>query len=163
MSVVLDDLLSRKVYDRLREEARRLNVSVEELVVDIILKTLNISLDPNDRVEFYLRLCEKFLSEAEEFLARGDYVQASEKGWGAATQIVKALAVKEGRELRSHGELHKEVVKIIKELGDDELRHLWQSAISLHQNFYEGWLPKEMIEKDVEDIKKFVEKLRKYL
>jgi uncharacterized protein (UPF0332 family) len=163
MSVVLNDLLSKKVYDRLREEARRLNISIEELVVDVVLKTLNISLDPDDMVEFHLRLCEKFLSEAEEFLARGDYVQASEKGWGAAAQIVKALAVKEGRELRSHGELHKEVVKIIKELGDDELRHLWQSAISLHQNFYEGWLPKEMIEKDVEDIKKFVEKLRKYL
>jgi len=163
MSVVLNDLLSKKVYDRLREEARRLNVSIEELVVDAVLKTLNISLDPNDMVEFHLRLCEKFLSEAEEFLARGDYVQASEKGWGAAAQIVKALAAKEGRELRSHGELHKEVVKIIKELGDDELRHLWQSAISLHQNFYEGWLPKELVEKNIEDIKKFVEKLRKYL
>jgi len=36
MSVVLNNLLSRKVYDRLREEARRLNVSIEELVVDII-------------------------------------------------------------------------------------------------------------------------------
>ena len=163
MSVVLNDLLSKKVYDRLREEARRLNVSIEELVVDIISKTLNISLDPNDRVEFHLRLCEKFLSEAEEFLRRGDYLQASEEGWGAAAQIVKALAAKEGRELRSHGELHKEVVKIIKELGDDELRHLWQSAISLHQNFYEGWLPKELVEKDVEDIRKLVEKLRKHL
>ena len=163
MSVVLNDLLSRKVYDRLREEARRLNISIEELVVDAVLKTLNISLDPNDMVEFHLRLSEKFLSEAEEFLRRGDYLQASEKGWGAATQIVKALAAKEGRELRSHGELHKEVVKIIKELGDDELRHLWQSAISLHQNFYEGWLPKELVEKDVEDIRKLVEKLRKHL
>jgi len=163
MSVVLNNLLSRKVYDRLREEARRLNVSIEELVVDIISKTLNISLDPTDMVEFHLRLCEKFLAEAEEFLRRGDYLQASEKGWGAAAQIVKALAAKEGRELRSHGELHKEVVKIIKELGDDELRHLWQSAISLHQNFYEGWLPKELVEKDIEDIKKLVEKLRKHL
>ena len=39
MSVVLNDLLSRKVYDRLREEARRLNISIEELVVDVVLKT----------------------------------------------------------------------------------------------------------------------------
>jgi hypothetical protein len=87
----------------LRREAEKLNISIEELVVDAVLKTLNISLDPDDMVEFHLRLCEKFLSEAEEFLARGDYVQASEKGWGAATQIVKALAAKEGRELRIYG------------------------------------------------------------
>jgi uncharacterized protein (UPF0332 family) len=147
----------------LREEARRLNVSIKELIVDTVLKTLNISLDPDDRVEFHLRLSEKFLNEAEEFLARGDYLQASEKGWDATAQIVKALAAKEGRELRSHGELHKEVVKIIKELGDDELRHLWQSAISLHQNFYEELLPKELVEKDIEDIRKLVEKLRKHL
>jgi hypothetical protein len=40
MSVVLNDLLSKKIYDRLREEARRLNISVEELVVDAVLKPL---------------------------------------------------------------------------------------------------------------------------
>jgi hypothetical protein len=73
-------ILSKKLEERLRREAEELNISIDELIVDIFLKTLNISLDPNDRVEFYLRLCEKFLSEAEEFLARGDYIQASEKG-----------------------------------------------------------------------------------
>jgi hypothetical protein len=43
-----------------------------------------------------LELPERYLGEAEELLARGDYVQASEKAWGAAAQIVKAVAAREG-------------------------------------------------------------------
>jgi len=156
-------IFSRKVYDRLREEARRLNVSVEELVVDIISKTLNISLDPDDMVEFHLRLCEKFLSEAEEFLRRGDYLQASEKGWDAAAQIVKALAAKEGRELRSHKDLWSYVNELTKKLQDIEIRHLWGRANNLHQNFYEGWMPPEDVEAAIEDVKKFIERLKKFL
>jgi hypothetical protein len=77
----------------------------------------------------------------------------------AAAQIVKALAIRKGIELRSHGELHKEVIKVIKEFKDDEVRLLWQSAISLHQNLYENWLPPEMVEKNIEDAKKFIDKL----
>jgi uncharacterized protein (UPF0332 family) len=155
-------ILSKKLEERLRREAEKLNISIDELIVDIILKTLNISLDPNDRVEFYLRLCEKFLSEAEEFLAIGDYVQASEKGWSAATQIVKALATKEGRELRSHKDLWSYVNELAKKLQDIEIRHLWGRANNLHQNFYEGWMPPEDVEAAIEDVKEFIEKLKKF-
>uniref|UniRef100_A0A7C5XGL0 HEPN domain-containing protein n=1 Tax=Ignisphaera aggregans TaxID=334771 RepID=A0A7C5XGL0_9CREN len=157
------EVLSKKLFERLLEEARKRDMSVEELIAESLLKVLNISLDPSDKVELHLKLCEKYLREAEDFLSRKDYVQASEKGWGAATQIVKALAAKEGRELRSHGELHKEVIRIVKETGDDEIRLLWQSAIALHQNFYENRLPLEMVEKNIGDIKKLVEKLKKLL
>ena len=48
------------------------------------------------RYYFDLALSEKYLKEAEEFLEKGDCVQASEKVWGAASQIVKALAAKKG-------------------------------------------------------------------
>jgi PaREP1/PaREP8 domain containing family protein len=61
------------------------------------------------------------------------------------------------------GELHREVVKIAAETGDEEVRMLWQSAGMLHQNFYENWLPREMVEGNIKDVKRFVEKLRKIL
>ncbi len=32
-------------------------------------------------------------------------------------------------------------------------------ATSLHQNFYENWLPKEIVRESIEDVKMFVEKL----
>ena len=97
------------------------------------------------------------------FLARGDYVQASEKGWGTAAQIVKALAAKEGRELRSHKDLWSYVNELAKKLQDIEVRHLWRRANNLHQNFYEGWMPQEDVEASIEDVKKFIERLKKFL
>ena len=77
--------------------------------------------------------------------------------------MIKALAAKRGLELRSHGELHKFVAELTKESGDPEIRRLWQSAASLHQNFYENWLPPEMVEGNADDVKNLIEKLRKLL
>ena len=37
-----------------------------------------------------------FLAQAHEELAKGDLQQASEKGWGAASQMVKAVAQERG-------------------------------------------------------------------
>ena len=50
-------------------------------------------------------------------LARGDYVQASGKAWGAAAQMVKAVAAREGRELRSHAELWGYMDKLAERAG----------------------------------------------
>jgi len=36
------------------------------------------------------------LREVGKLLAKGDHVQASEKGWSTAAQAVKALATKKG-------------------------------------------------------------------
>ena len=88
---------------------------------------------PLERAEFHRSLAEKFLREAEDLLARGDYLQVSEKAWGAAAQIVKAVAAKAGKELRSHGDLWRFVSEIAGE--DRELRRLWRTTNSLHQNF----------------------------
>jgi len=160
---VIELLLTKSLYKRLHEIATSSGVDVEELVVETLARALNVPLDPQDMVEFHLKLCEKYLVEAEELLKRGDYVQASEKGWGAAAQVVKAIAAKEGRRILSHGELHREVVRVAKALNDDEIRRLWQSAIALHQNFYENWLPQEMVERNIEDVKKLIEKLKRLL
>mgnify|MGYP000717969144 CR=1 FL=1 len=156
-------VLPKRIKKRLKEESEKAGVSEEELVLEALSKILNEPLDPETRVETHLKLSEKYMEDADDFLSKKDYVQVSEKAWGAAAQIVKALATRDGVELRSHGELHKEVVKIAKEAGDDEIRLLWQSAISLHQNFYENWLPPEMVEKNVEDVKRFIDKLKNLL
>ena len=113
--------------------------------------------------ELYLRLSEKLLAEAEELLRRGDYIQASEKAWSAATHVVKALAVKEGRKLESHSDLWRFVSELATKLGDKELRRLWRTANALHQNFYEGWMPPEEVAYSIEDVKAFVEKLKKLI
>jgi hypothetical protein len=159
----LELVLPKRIEERLEEESRRTGASEEELIVEALSKVFGEPLNPETRVEIHLKLSEKYMMEAEEFLRKGDFVQASEKTWRAASQIVKALAAREGRELRSHGELHRQAIKIAGETGDEEIRILWQSAGMLHQNFYENWLPPEMVEGNIKDVKKLVEKLRHLL
>ncbi len=150
-----------KLREKIEEESRKLGVSDEEFVVEALFEYLRI--DPESKTDVHLALSNKYLKESEELVGRGDYVQASEKAWGAASQMVKALATKEGKELRSHGELHKYVLEIVKKIGDQEIRRFWQVATSLHQNFYENWLPDEIVRESIQDVKKFVEKLRSYV
>jgi hypothetical protein len=156
-------ILPKRTKKRLKEESEKTGVSEEELVLEALSKILNEPLDPETRVEVHLKLSEKYMKDAEDFLSKKDYAQASEKAWGAAAQIVKALAIRGGVELRSHREPRREVIKVAKESKVDEVRLLWQSAIPLHQNFYENWLPPEMVEKNIEDMKKFVDKFKHLL
>jgi PaREP1/PaREP8 domain containing family protein len=154
-------LVTASIYQRLKEEAERRGAAVDEIAVELLEAALGASLDPPERTEFHRSLAEKFLREAEELLARGDYVQASEKAWDAAAQIVKAAAAKKGKELKSRGDLWRFVSEIAGE--DRELRRLWSRANSLHQNFYEGWMPPEDVRYAVEDVKQFVEQLKRML
>ena len=134
---------------------------MDEVVVELLEAALGASLDPPERAEFHRGLAEKFLRKAEELLARDDYVQASEKAWGAAAQMVKAVAAKRGKELKSHGDLWRFVLEVAGE--NDELHRLWHVANTLHQNFYEGWIPPEGVRRAVEDVKRFVGKMGELL
>jgi hypothetical protein len=160
---VISLVLPKKIEKKLKEEVERTGISEEELMIEALSKFLNEPLDPETKAEIHLKLSEKYIKDAEEFLTKKDLVQASEKAWGAAAQIVKALATKEGKELRSHGELHRYVAELSKEKGDREIMKFWFSATSLHQNFYENWFPEEAVRSAVEDVKNFIEKLRKFL
>jgi len=152
-------ILPKKIERKLREEAERRVATEEEVIIEVLSKMLDEPVNPNERAEIHLRLCEKYIGEAEEFLKKADYAQASEKAWGAASQAVKALAMKRGKELRSHRELHEFVAKISEELKDKEIGRLWRSVTSLHQNFYENWFTESQVLDGVEDAKKLIEKL----
>jgi uncharacterized protein (UPF0332 family) len=156
-------VLPEKIEKRLKEESEKIGVSEEELILEALSKALNEPLDAETKVEIHLKLSEKCMKDAEELLTRKDYIQASEKAWGAASQMVKALAAKGGRELRGHANLWQFVDEIAEKLQDIELRRLWSRANSLHQNFYENWMPSRDIIYAIEDVKKFIEKVRKLL
>jgi HEPN domain-containing protein len=151
-------IIAGSIYRRLKEEAERRGAAVDEVAVELLERALGASHDPLERAEFHSSLAERFLREAEELLARGDYVQASEKAWGAAAQIVKAVAAKKGKELKSRGDLWRFVLEVAGE--NDELRRLWHVANTLHQNFYEGWIPPEGVRRAVDDVKRFVGKMK---
>jgi len=117
----------------------------------------------SEKVKRYSSLMGKYFKEAEAFLVKGDYVQASEKLWGAAAEIVKVVAAKRGVELRTHGDLWEFVAKLRTELEDPELSRLFLQANYLHQNFYEGILPPEAVTDGAEAVKKFIDKLERLI
>ena len=99
------------------------------------------------------------LAQARAELATGDLRQASEKGWGAAAQMIKAVA--EGRDLphRSHHLLVRVIGSVLAETGDMELGDLFVSAQSLHINFYENWLIPELVERCIGRVHQLIAKL----
>ena len=50
----------------------------------------------------YQQASQRFLAQARQELAVGDLPQASEKGWGATAQILKAIAEQRGWEHNRH-------------------------------------------------------------
>lgn len=111
------------------------------------------------KAEKYATLNHKYLKEATALLEKGDYVQASEKLWGAAASIVKSIAAKRGINISSHDRLYKFVDTLSGERQDPELARLFGLASALHQNFYEDWLPPRIVLNYSEAVKQLVEKL----
>jgi len=114
-------------------------------------------------IEDYLRLNGKYLKEAEELLSRGDYVQASEKFWGAAAEIVKAAAATRGITLGTHRSLWEFVHRLYKERPEMNLIEGFRAAESLHINFYEDHLPEKVVDLTIEKVKGFIEKMKQLL
>ena len=107
----------------------------------------------------YHAASRKLLAQGREELAGGDARQASEKGWGAAAQIVKSVAERRGWEHRGHGHLHSAVRWLREETGDPEIRRLFQVANSLHVNFYEDWEDAQNVAEGLDDVERFLDKL----
>ncbi len=100
-----------------------------------------------------------FLAQASEELDRHDFRQASEKGWGAASQIIKAMAADRGWEHGRHRSLYQAVRKLISETQDQEIRRLFAVAGELHSNFYEDFLDASDIEDHLRDVALLIEKV----
>ncbi|MCY4625349.1 MAG: PaREP1 family protein [Chloroflexi bacterium] len=99
------------------------------------------------------------LAQAEEELAKDDLRQASEKGWGAASQMVKAVADARGWDHKGHAQLFKAVGSLAGEHDDKALRRLFSSSNDLHINFYDGYLSQHEVSVRMEDVALFVRKM----
>ncbi|MEM0372996.1 MAG: PaREP1 family protein [Sulfolobaceae archaeon] len=73
--------------EELIKRAEEMGINVEDLIVLALSK-----LDPKEGVKIRLELAEKYLREAEDYLKRGDSIQASKKAYKVAEELVKALA-----------------------------------------------------------------------
>ena len=101
----------------------------------------------------------ELLAKAQESLDQDDLLQASEKGWGAAAHMVKGVAEKRGWPHNGHRELYQIVNRLAEEVGERRIRVLFSVASALHSNFYEQWMPREMIEDGLAEVGEFLARL----
>ncbi|MEM0173361.1 MAG: PaREP1 family protein [Sulfolobaceae archaeon] len=121
--------------EELIKKAKEYNIDVNDLIIDAISKK-----DPKEAFNLRIELAKKYFAEAEDYLTKGDAVQASEKAYKAAEEIVKALAEKfntlEYQQAMREGRwftywLASAVNRLSKDLGDWVLNG-WNSAYILH-------------------------------
>ena len=91
--------------------------------------------DP-DAAEDYRHQARYFLGKSREYLAEGELHQASEKGWGAAAWMAKAVAETQGWEYRRHEQFNVVLNNVRVLTGNDQLLGLRGIANDLHRNFY---------------------------
>lgn len=113
--------------------------------------------------KYYHTKGKSYLAQAHDELANDDLSQASEKGWGAAAAMVKAVAYERHWGHRSHRDLFRAVERLAAETQDSELRSQFGLAGMLHTNFYEGWLERPTVEGHLSEVRQFVERLEHLL
>ena len=111
----------------------------------------------------YQSAASDFLRQAFAELEDGDLRQASEKGWGAAASVVKAVAERRGLQHHSHDSLFEVAALLSNESGDVNIRRDFQMASSLHTNFYEGWLREEMVRDGLNQVQRLLATLEPLL
>ena len=111
----------------------------------------------------YQTAASDILRQAFEELEDGDLRQASEKGWGAAASVVKAIAEQRRLEHHSHDSLFEVAALLTNESGDVNIRRDFQMASSLHTNFYEGWLREEMVRDGLDQVQRLLTALEPLL
>ena len=111
----------------------------------------------------YRQASERFMAQARRELADGDLAQASEKGWGAAAQMLKAVAQQRSWEHSRHRHHPVTASRLRSETGDGDIRHLFAVASVLHENFHENVLPPDEIAENLDDVQALLSKLKPLL
>ena len=113
--------------------------------------------------ERYKSAGNELLEKARDELAQGDLLQASEKGWGAAAQMVKAVAQRRGWRHDGHAALFEIVNRLASETYDPHLAMIFHTANNLHINFYENIMGNTLVETGLDQVSEFVQKLEQFI
>ncbi len=101
--------------------------------------------DTSAKLVGYVARSRHYLENAYVSLERGEVEKAGEFLWGSMAQAIKAVAAFKGVELRSHGAVRDFAMVLAKDNRDPALREAFAEANSLHQNFYESGLTREIV------------------
>ena len=100
-----------------------------------------------------------FLRDIDEGRAVGRSLLFCEILWGAATHSVRAYARWRGWRVGKSQRLRELVDLITEDCGDAFLREGFNKALSLHSNFYNGFMTDEQIAQDGQTTRDFAERV----
>ncbi|BFI76566.1 PaREP1 family protein [Sulfurisphaera ohwakuensis] len=153
--------------EELIKRAEEMGINVEDVLISLISRN-----DPKEEIRLRLELAKKYMKECEEYLKKGDAIQASEKAYKVAEELVKALAEKfnleEYQKTLKEGRWYTYLLvsassKLSQKLGDWVLSG-WDAGYSLHVwGFHEAKLTVNDIIPRVEKIRKMLEESEKVL
>ena len=115
----------------------------------------DLELTPGDAAELaetYRDGLNQYREHSLRYLAAGDYRQAAEKSWGAYALSLKSIAADYGFRLSHHGHIVRvggRLASMASQDAPDDGNALsvgLDAALSLHQHFYENYLPGEQVE-----------------
>ncbi len=109
----------------------------------------------------YAEMSRWCIGEADNYLRRRNNIQASEKGWGAAAQALKAVAEERGWNHHSHGLIVDVAQQVADEQGRPDLFIFFGAAQSLHVNFYENWLATDSVATYLDAVKTLLPELER--
>ncbi|AGJ62339.1 PaREP1 family protein [Saccharolobus islandicus] len=153
--------------EELIKKAEDIGINVEDVLISLISKN-----DPKEEIKLRLDLAKKYMKECEEYLKKNDPVQASEKAYKVAEELIKALAEKfnleEYQKTLKEGRWYAYLLvsassKLSQKLGDWVLSG-WDAGYSLHVwGFHEAKLAINDILPRVEKVRKMLEESEKIL
>jgi len=155
MEIVLTPPLSTVITKLAKEHGK----DVYNFLVDIISEKI----DPKTRIDIYIMLFKKLLTEAEKLEAQGDTVQASEKYWGAIAALLDIIGEKKKKPHYTHRDYWEIMNMIIDEMKDESLAELFALAEKLHSNFYHDFIPRHQFKIYSRKIKILIKKLISYV
>lgn len=153
--------------EELIRKAEEMGINVEDVLIALISKN-----DPKEEVRLRLEVARKYMAECDKYLKEGDPVQASEKAYKVAEELVKALAEKfnleEYQKALREGRwyvysLGSAAAKLSQMLGNWVIDG-WDSAYALHVwGFHEAkWTINDILSR-VERVRKMLEESEKVL
>lgn len=91
---------------------------------------------PEAAIEDYVAQAREFLDASRTYLAGGQLHQASEKGWGAAAHMAKAVALAQGWRYDTHAHFSVVMNEASRRLNDERFRFQRGVPDQLHGNYY---------------------------
>ena len=108
------------------------------------------------QTENHIDIGHRLIQHAEDQFVAGDFLQASEKAWGAVAHFLKAHAALRGLPHSGHYNLRQVANHLVKETGVDRIRELFSISESVHANYYEAWMSEDELEGSIGNVKELI-------